>query len=100
MYSNFSVQDIYKVFSSKVSMRYANLKNKILLSFNVLSELNNKLLEKLIPITTDGSELIDNQSFCLNLLITRKILNNSKVKFNYEQKKSAPLFIGWIWEID
>ena len=86
MYSDFSTKDTYTVFSSKVSMRYANLKNKILLSFNVLSELNNKLLEKLIPITTDGSKSIDNQSFCLNLLITRKILNNSKIKFNYEQR--------------
>ena len=66
MFSDFSTKDTYTVFSSKVSMRYANLKNKILLSFNVLSELNNKLLEKLIPITTDGSKSIDNQSFCLN----------------------------------
>ena len=86
MYSDLSPQDTYKVFSSKLSIKYANLKNKILLSFIVLSELNNQLLEKITPITIDGSESIDNQSFCLQLLFTRKILNNSEVKFNYEQR--------------
>ena len=86
MYSGLYKQDTYKVFSSKFSMKWSNERSKILLSVNALSELNNKLLEKIIPTIVDDSELIDNQSYCLQLLSTRKLLDGSEIKFNYEQR--------------
>ncbi len=84
MYSSISTQDTYKVFSSKVSMRFSNVRNKIILSFNVLSELDNKLLE--IPNIINDSESIDNQSFGLQFLIVKKLLDKSEIKFKYEQR--------------
>ena len=86
MYNDISSQDMYKVFSSKVSMKYLNLRNKIIISFNVLSELDNKLLEKIFPKTVDDYELVDNQSYCLHFLTTKKLLDNFEIKFNYEQR--------------
>ncbi len=86
MYSDLSSQDMYKVFSSKVSMKYLNSRDKIIISFNVLSEIDNKLLEKIFPTTIDDYELVDNQSYCLHFSTTKKLLDNSEIKFDYEQR--------------
>ena len=86
MYSNLSVQDIYKVFSSKATIEYFDKKNEILLSYNILSEVDNIFLDKVFPTIIDNSESLDGQSYCIQFLTRRKLLDSSEIKFNYEQR--------------
>ena len=56
------------------------------MSYNLLSDLENKFFEKIIPSIIDNSISTDDQSYCLQFFIARKLPNNYEIKFDFKHR--------------